>query len=89
MSHYYTLSEKRDFIDQDFKQSKLYKMDPLPEDPGDYKLYFKFCVQYGQEFMDKYAGKGWSQDYATEIVNDWIQNIERIMYERTGWGKKT
>lgn len=84
MNHYYTLAEKRDFIDQDFKQSKLYLMDPVPENQGEFKLYYKFCMQYAQEFVDKYTNKGWSQTYASEIVNDWLQNIERIMYNKTG-----
>lgn len=82
MDHYYSLSEKRDFIDADFKQSKLYNMGLLPEDPAEHKEYFRMAIKYGQDFLNKYSEKGWSTKYAEEVVNDWFSNIERLAREK-------
>ena len=83
MNHYYSLSEKRDFIDTDFKQSKLYLMGLLPSDREERAAYFHSAIQHAGEFIDKYRGKGWSEDYAREIINDWMDNLERITKEMT------
>lgn len=81
MDHYYSLSEKRDYIDADFKKSKLYNMGLLPADPEDVGSYFHEAIKVGGEFLDKYKEKGWSYDYAMQIVNDWMDNLERIARE--------
>ena len=81
MNHYYSLSEKRDFIDEDFKQSRLYNMGLLPLDPGERASYFHLAIQYAGEFIDKYRDKGWSEDYAKEIINDWMDNLEKLTKE--------
>lgn len=81
MDHYYSLSEKRDFIDADFLNSKLYHMGLLPEDQEDQKAYFKTAIQYAGDFLEKYKGKGWSFEYAMTITNDWMDNIEKLSRE--------
>ena len=78
MNHYYTLSEKRDFIDADFKRSKLYQMGLLPTDPEDQSAYFKAAIQNAGEFLEKYKDKGWSSEYTLAIVNDWMDTLEKI-----------
>lgn len=82
MDHYYSLSEKREYIDVDFKESSLYNMGLLPEDPAESVAYFKQALAYGQEFLQKYALKGWSTEYAREIINDWFANLEKLMREK-------
>lgn len=81
MNHYYSLSEKRDFIDADFIQSKLYNMGLLPQDPGERSAYFHNAIENAGEFMLKYRNKGWSENYAHEIVNDWMDNLEKLSKE--------
>lgn len=81
MDHYYSLSEKRDFIDADFLNSKLYHMGLLPEDQEDQKAYFKMAIQYAGDFLEKYKGKGWSFEYAMTITNDWMDNLEKLSRE--------
>lgn len=81
MDHYYSLSEKRDFIDADFLNSKLYHMGLLPEDQEDQKAYFKAAIQYAGDFLEKYKGKGWSFEYAMTITNDWMDNLEKLSRE--------
>lgn len=81
MDHYYSLSEKRDFIDADFLNSKLYHMGLLPEDQEDQKTYFKAAIQYAGDFLEKYKGKGWSFEYAMTITNDWMDNLEKLSRE--------
>lgn len=82
MNHYYSLSEKRDFIDADFKESKLYNMGILPQDPAEHMTYYRQAVEYAKEFLYKYSSKGWSTEYVTEILNDWFSNIEKLMREK-------
>lgn len=81
MNHYFTLSEKRDFIDADFKNSKLYQMGPLPEDADERKKYFHDAVEYANKFVLKYHGKGWSHEYATAIVKDWLDSLDNMAKE--------
>lgn len=75
---YFTLAEKRSFIDTDFMNSKLCQMDPLPEDRDERRNYFQKAVDYGNEFVNKYRGKGWSHDYAMEVVQDWINSLDAL-----------
>lgn len=82
MDHYYSLSEKRDYIDEDFKKSYLYNMGLLPTNKEDSERYFNEAIDAAGEFIEKYQGKGWSYDYAMQIVNDWMDNLERIARER-------
>jgi hypothetical protein len=81
MDHYYSLSEKRDFIDADFKKSKLYNMGLLPTEDAEVGEYFHEAIKNCTEFVNKYQGKGWSYDYAMQIINDWMDNLERIAKE--------
>lgn len=82
MDHYYSLSEKRDYIDEDFKKSRLYNNGLMPTDKEGMTRYFNEAIDAAGEFIEKYQGKGWSYDYAMQIVNDWMDNLERIARER-------
>ena len=81
MNKYYSLSQKRDYIDKDFLQSKLYKMDNLPKGRDAQSEYFRCAIVFAGEFLDKYKGKGWGEDHAHEIVNDWMDNLEKLSKE--------
>lgn len=81
MDHYYSLSEKRDYIDEDFKKSRLYNNGLMPTDKEGMTRYFNEAIDAAGEFIEKYQGKGWSYDYAMQIVNDWMDNLERIARE--------
>lgn len=81
MNKYYSLSQKRDYIDKDFMQSKLYRMDNVPEGPDAQAEYFKCAISFANDFLNKYKNKGWSSEYALQIVNDWMENLERIAKE--------
>lgn len=81
MDHYYSLSEKRDYIDTDFKKSALYNMGLLPETGPEIETYFYEAIDAAGMFIEKYQNKGWSYDYAMQIVNDWMDNLERIAKE--------
>lgn len=83
MNTYFTLSEKRDFIDADFKNSKLYQLGPLPEDKEERRQYFHLAVQYAGEFATKYHGKGWSYEYAMLITKDWMDSLDAMAREKS------
>ena len=82
MKTYYSLSEKRAYIDDDFQKSKLYNMGPVPVDREECIAYIRKMLVYAKEFLTKYDGKGWSLSYAALIVDDWTRNIEKIVYGR-------
>lgn len=83
MDHYYSLSEKRSYIDADFMESKLYKMGLLPEGRDERIAYFRQALAYGYEFLNRYASKGWSTEYAREIIDDWFSNLDKLMREKS------
>lgn len=75
----YTLTEKRAFIDADFKKSTLVNMPELPADPDAQRQWWKDAVQYASDFSAKYADKGdASKNYALELVCDWMDTLERM-----------
>lgn len=78
---YMNLSEKKAYVDQDFKNSKLCQMGPVPEDMEKIKEYFHYATRYGQEFLNKYSGKRRVFEYAEELVMDWFDTIEAISRE--------
>ena len=69
------------YIDADFKKSKLYNMGLLPTDDAEVGEYFHEAIKNCTEFVNKYQGKGWSYDYAMQIINDWMDNLEKLTKE--------
>lgn len=74
---YYTLSEKKMFIDADFKNSSLYKLGEMPDDKTDAENFFNRAIKEAGVFIKKYSkAKKNIQDYAQEVVNDYMESLE-------------
>lgn len=75
----FTLSEKREFIDQDFKRSALYRLGDVPL--GDKKKAQKFwdkAIHEAGEWILRYKSSGQRvRAYASEIVDEWIGDLEK------------
>ena len=83
---YMNLSEKKAYVDQDFKDSKLCQMGPVPEEREKAKEYFHYASMYATEFIDKYKNKKRIAEYAEELVMDWLDTIEEI--DREHWRER-
>ena len=73
-----TLTEKYNYIDEDFKRSGLYQMGELPDDRDEAKSYFDRAIKEASIWLLKYKDRGAEvHKYAYSMVSDWMDTIER------------
>ena len=74
-----TLTEKKAYIDSDFKKSALVNMPKLPADLDGQREWWRSAMRAASAFNNKYADKGEaSHQYAIELTTDWMETLERI-----------
>ena len=78
---YMTLSEKRAYVDQDFKKSPLLKMGDMQKDAKARQAYWHEAVKYANEFEVRYQDRGKIHDYVLEVVNDYLDTLEKAERE--------
>ena len=75
---YMTLTEKYNYIDEDFKRSGLYQMGELPDDRDEAKSYFDKAIKEASIWLLKYKDRGAEvHKYAYSMASDWMDTIER------------
>ena len=72
---YYTLSDKRKYIDDDFKVNGPYKFGRLPAGRIERAAYIRDVKNCCFSWLAKYA-KSSQKMYALQVVNDFLDNIE-------------
>ena len=73
-----TLSEKRQYVDQDFLKSKLYLLGDMPDEITAADVFFQKAIKYAGEFMTRYENKSTQiEQYALDIVKDYMFSIEQ------------
>jgi hypothetical protein len=78
-----TLTEKRNYIDEDFQQSKLITFDRIPADRREAECYLVEAVRAASSFMLKYRGRGRQiEEYANALAMDWMDSLEKQWRER-------
>ena len=79
-----TLIDKRNYIDEDFRNSKLVTFDRIPFDQKEAELYVSEAVRAASAFMLRYRGKGKPvEEYANALALDWMGSLEKQWRERT------
>jgi len=75
----FTLSEKRDFIDQDFKKSKLYRLGdiPLGNKEKANKFWDAAIHEAGVWIMRYRSSSDRAKAYAKEVLDEWMSDLEK------------
>lgn len=76
------LSEKIEYINEDFKKSKLVLLGDLPDDITKAKEWYDKADPYASDFLLRYKGKGSCvESYAYSLVKDYMETADRIYSE--------
>lgn len=78
---YLSLSEKKEYIDKDFKEHVLIPMGELPADSSEVHGYIARLHEHAVMWADRYAGNSLGV-YALQLLDDFVctvqQNMERM-----------
>lgn len=75
---YMTLTEKYNYIDEDFKKSALYNLGDLPDEREAALEHFDRAIKESSNWLVRYKDRGSKvYKYAYAIAEDWMSTLER------------
>lgn len=80
---YLSLSEKKAYIDKDFKNRVMIPLGELPADRSEAQAYIRKLMQYAEMWGERYRRNALGL-YALEVFDDYVDTIEKHMHRIYG-----